>query len=369
MKAHSLLRHLKYVFLFPAVLATSFSGLVQAQSPYLSGPGNLATPPGLTVQSYSGGIGPLGATGPGPQQSSKGTGFQAQADGLTAIPPDTHGAVGPNHVISMTNTHVRIQNRAGTQLEYLPLNTWWGSTLVFDPRVIYDPFTDRFYACAVRALRATDSSILIRVSKTGNPLGSAGAPSTWWSQVFDVDATNVVWADFPTIGFNKNWITVQCNFFNVAGNIFARSHVYPFPKTAALAGAIPAPGFFFNLGNTSGATQQPAVTLDNSAEDMYFVNVWNTAAGALSVFRMSPPAVAGGNPTMTQVALPAAAPFALRPIAGQEEFSPQSGTGIKIAAGDGRIQNVVTRNGSIWCTHQVFYPATGTPTRSSVQWL
>lgn len=152
-----------------------------AQSPWLLLPSSTAIPPGVTVQTYGGGIGPLGAGAPGPKQSSFGTGFQAQPDGLTSIPPDTHGAIGPNHAVSMTNTHVKIQNRTGTQLEYIPLSTWWGSTLVFDPRVIYDPFTDRFYACAVRSgppNNLANSSILVRVSKTGNPVGATNAPST-----------------------------------------------------------------------------------------------------------------------------------------------------------------------------------------------
>jgi hypothetical protein len=141
----------------------------QAQIPTLPIPSNLAIPSGRTVRNYTGDIGPLGAAGSMPQQSSIGTNLQAQPDGLTSIPPDTHGAVGPNHAVSVSNTHVRIQNRAGTQLENMTLNAWWGSTQVFDPRMIYDPFEDRYYACAVRAGQSANSSILVRVSRTGNP--------------------------------------------------------------------------------------------------------------------------------------------------------------------------------------------------------
>src|SRR2546422_11515358 len=40
--------------------------------------------------------------------------FQAAADPGPEINPDTHGAVGPNHVMAMLNKVVRIQNRTGT---------------------------------------------------------------------------------------------------------------------------------------------------------------------------------------------------------------------------------------------------------------
>ena len=42
--------------------------------------------------------------------------FLALADDNTSIPPDTHGAAGPNHLMTTLNTQVRIQNRAGATL-------------------------------------------------------------------------------------------------------------------------------------------------------------------------------------------------------------------------------------------------------------
>ena len=47
-------------------------------------------------------------------------------------------------------------------------------------------------------------------------------------------------------------------------------------------------------------------------------------------------------------------------------FAPQAGSAQKIATDDARIYSVVYRNGSLWATHTVFYPAAG-PTRSSIQ--
>jgi hypothetical protein len=50
-----------------------------------------------------------------------------------------------------------------------------------------------------------------------------------------------------------------------------------------------------------------------------------------------------------------------------EGSAPELGTTRKIEANDSRVQNVVYRNGNLWCTHTVFLPA-GAPTRSAVQW-
>jgi uncharacterized repeat protein (TIGR01451 family) len=48
-------------------------------------------------------------------------------------------------------------------------------------------------------------------------------------------------------------------------------------------------------------------------------------------------------------------------------FAPQLGSTAKIYTGDARIQNVVFRNGTLWCTHTIFLLSSG-PQRSSVQW-
>src|SRR5437879_849108 len=51
-----------------------------------------------------------------PQQNSPGTttDFQGLTDNNTFYPPDTHGAVGTNHVVTILNSQVRILTRSGT---------------------------------------------------------------------------------------------------------------------------------------------------------------------------------------------------------------------------------------------------------------
>src|SRR5439155_13072134 len=103
------------------------------------------------------------------------------------------------------------------------INTFWSSTgasEVFDPRVQYDPYNNRWIVAASSNGDVASSSILVGVSATSDPQGTftlfrftvgcaAGAPSC--------DASGEV-ADFPMLGFNKNWLAVSWNQYQLAGS-------------------------------------------------------------------------------------------------------------------------------------------------------
>ena len=75
-----------------------------------------------------------------------------------SLPPDTQLAVGPNHVFEAVNGRIRVWNRptvTPTIAYDVDLGTFFGLTIfdfftvVSDPRVIYDPVSDRwFVSCA-----------------------------------------------------------------------------------------------------------------------------------------------------------------------------------------------------------------------------
>src|SRR6185369_668079 len=78
-------------------------------------------------------------------------GFGGTSDIHRFIPPDTAGAVGPNHVISASNDLFRVTDRSGAQLVQLLLEEFWAplnpdpNSLAY-PHVVYDSFNDRFVA-------------------------------------------------------------------------------------------------------------------------------------------------------------------------------------------------------------------------------
>ncbi|HZB46524.1 MAG TPA: DUF4214 domain-containing protein [Pyrinomonadaceae bacterium] len=289
-------------------------------------------------------------------------------DGFRSIPPDTHGAVGPNHLVVTHNGRVRVQTKTGQTLSTVGLKTFWsrlfpGKSLsemdVFDPKVLYDPYGGRFMITSCADRNKPESAVLVGVTQTSDPTGN------WFLYSADADPADLTWADFPSMGFNKNWIVVQMNMFAVAAGtsnagkffVFDKAQLYAGPSSIGVNG-ITVP--------TSGFTMAPAATYDPNLETLYVLQRWNGASGSLRVSAINN---VGGIPTLnTALSFPQVTNFTWQSTgAAQSDFAPQQGSAQKIQTNDDRMHGVVYRNGSLWCAHTVFTPR-GAPTRSVIQW-
>jgi hypothetical protein len=285
--------------------------------------------------------------------------FGALPDPNTVIPPDTHGAVGPSHLMVTLNSQVRVSDRDGTNPVDATLNGFWspvgGGSGAFDPRVIYDPYADRWITVACDNARSTSSAILLAVTQTGDP------GSIWDGYAIDADSGNLLWADFPSIGFNSKWVVVQVNMFTISmPNMWQRSHIYIFDRAMLYAGSAP----FTLIQDVNGFTQAPAHTYDMAQNDLYLVEDWNSGLRALRLSRISGSV---GSEALSVVGFPlASAPWQFAPPVA--DHAPQLGSAQKIATNDSRIQNLVYRNGSLWTTHTVFSSTPAPDGRASVQW-
>ena len=287
--------------------------------------------------------------------------FKALEDSGTSIPPDTHGAAGPNHLMVTLNTQVRIQTRAGGTISTVSLDSFWaalGNPNTFDPKVLYDPFNNRWmFTCTANAESST-SSVLIGVTQTSDPTGN------WKLYKVDADGADVAWADYPSLGFNKNWIVVTVNMFGNTDGTFKRSHIYAFNKANLYAFGATASHKVFS--DTNGFTMAPAITYDNALNTLYLVEDWDGHT-QLRISSLNGTAAAPTySTTHTFPTVTAANSWTFNPPGG--DFAPQQGTTRKIMNNDSRIQNVVYRGGSLWCAHTIFLPNTASPTRSAVQW-
>ncbi len=304
---------------------------------------------------------PLGAVG-GPWSPAPSASFQGLDDNLNNIPPDTHGAVSANHLMVTLNSEVGVQDRSGTILSRVSLEDFWASLSnpnAFDPKVLYDPYQDRWMTTACADSKSADSSLLIGVSQTSDPTGS------WNLYRVDGDPADLVWIDFPSMGFNVNWIVVQVNMYEMAGS-FSRSHIYVFDKADLYAGGT---GNYTLISRDNiGATQVPASTLDPTEATMYLATNWNgdiNGTGYLNLFTITG---AVGSEVLTQVGYPSTPnPWDHHPPNG-EDFAPQLGSTRKIQVNDARLHTLTFRNDSLWASHTVFLPAGGAPTRSAIQW-
>jgi len=306
---------------------------------------------------------------PAPTNSFDGEIDQAQGGGMSGIfniPPDTTGAVGTdsvNKVFVTLNNNYKIQNKAtGAQVSLVSITAFWaavGASGPFDPRVQYDRFNDRWILAAVSDRQTANTSVLVGISQTSDPSGSFFLFKVSARTGSDPAAVN--FADFPMLGFNKNWVVVS---FNMFASIFndGRAFVinYPLLRTGTFSAT-----FFTGI---SEFTMHPATTYSASEETEYLVSQGSSASAA---YKLSTITGTSASPVLT------IGSAKTRPGGGWTQpggnILPQamgtcSSTPMNIDVGDSFIRhNVVFRNNSIWYAQTVGLPA-GVLTRTAAQW-
>lgn len=288
--------------------------------------------------------------------------FPALGDNNVVIPPDTHGAAGPNHLMVMLNSQVRIQDKTGGTISTVSLNAFWasrgGGSGTFDPRIAYDPYGGRWIATACDDARSsTSSGILIGVSQTSDPTGF------WNLYKVDSPVLGTVWLDYPSLGFNKDWVTVHVNSFLVADDTFDGSFVFAFDKANLYTAGPVAVHTRFDLLPGDGATLVPAQTYDPALTTQYLMQDGPFFFDQLSIHILTGMV---GAETLTLFDGDVITPDVwdiFGPDAPQPGPPPDG-----IDAGDSRMRNVVYRNGSLWTAQTVFLPLNPAPDRASAQW-
>ena len=179
------------------------------------------------------------------------------------IPPDTMGAVGEDSFVELINGRYSVYSKSdGRRTQTSSLNQFWSDagvtpsgSFAFDPRVVYDPFSKRWFAASTDNAGG-DNNFLLAVSKSSDP--TVG----WTGFAIDSDSTNLRWADFPTLGFDRDGVYLAANMFPIAdrGGDF-RTTIIAVPKND-LIGATPTVANITELGNViSDTTELPMQTV------------------------------------------------------------------------------------------------------------
>jgi hypothetical protein len=291
------------------------------------------------------------------------------------VPSDAQAAVGASHLVAVTNAEIVVAAKTdGAVARRVGLDAMWAglkrdateALFAFNPRATYDALSGRYVIAAVANPREENSAVLVAVSRTSDPLGQ------WNVYRYDAEGAEVLWADYPTLGFNQKWIAVQVNMSSIAfANVIVRSEVYLVDKAAAYAGA-PGTGAASVLGrrttdNEFGATQMPAVTYDAAQADLWLAQTGAGNAGGVGTVRTFRVSGAVGSEVLTSGPSFTTASTWFTNQLPYPDLAPQSGTADKLQVNDTRMQAVVYRNGRLFFTHTVLLPAVGA-TRSAVQW-
>jgi hypothetical protein len=313
---------------------------------------------------------PVGASSLGPVFA---TSFAAIGDNNSSIPPDTMGAAGPSHLMTMLNTQVRIQNKTGGTISTVSLSTFWTSGTgitgtPFDPLMVYDSIDDRWIATCDANSRSANSEVFFAISATSDPTGS------WDFYEFEGDTNDVDWADFPGLGVNTNWIAITENMFTVSGGTFTGAKMWVIDKSTALAGGpltmtVFETGFDVAGGITS-STLKPCRTFGDE-QKLYVMDGSGFTSGGTQLLRMSEITGTPANPSWSATSGSVFGTHGLffvdTNFDGSQLDAPQLGTAALVKTNDRRMQNPVFRNGKIWCTHSAGLPV-GAVDRTAVFW-
>jgi hypothetical protein len=178
-------------------------------------------------------------------------------------------------VMVTLNNNSRIQDKTtGLVLRTVAMDTFWaaaGATSPFDPRVIFDPCNQRWLAAAATEAESAPSAILLGISTTSDPSGA------WTLFKFDADSGNSTWADYPTLGFNRNWVAISVNMFGMPPlEFFSETRVAAINYPSLLTGT--GTGVLFT--SIPDFAVQPAVTYSATENTLYAPNQSNSGSAS-----------------------------------------------------------------------------------------
>lgn len=333
------------------------------------------------------------AGGPSVPSPSPSQSFLAQEDGpkigttTFTIPPDTTGAVGLDKVFVNTNQNYRVEDKTtGAPLSTVSIDSFWstsGGSGFFDPRIDFDPYNQRWVLVSDSNSSTSSSSIEIAVSQTADPQGTYNiyrfvvgcAPASANCSI------QGEWADFPMLGFNKNWIAVSMNMFEINGTgpggaqnfVEGRVLVLNYPK--ARAGTLTNGDTTLFAGGSIGFCLHPVETYDPTQSTLYLPQHLSSASATYALSTIT------GTPAAPVLTIDPGEPRT-RPGGGWVQpggdILPQTCTGTAgvtcpnslrfIDVGDAQIRgNAVFRNNHIYYTQTVGLPA-GVLTHTAAQW-
>ena len=316
-----------------------------------------------------------GVTGPAPDAISPTppliTSFPGMMDIVLdnnrVIPPDTQGAPGPTHLVSLTNRGYAVLDRTTGAFDFGPisLQAFWAALGTgagqpaadpFDPKVVYDQYSGRFVVASDSGGNGAPSWVLLGVSKGSDPtLG-------WTLFAIDADATSPgEFADFPGLGLDPTSVYITNNMFNTPAGSFAGAKFWVVDKASMLAGGPITVSEFFNA--SLGATWRPAHAFGATAVNYVINEGWtdrtNSTHRWVRIERFSYP-----GPLITDLGFVRVADYGFDPLG----KAPQLGCAQTIDTGDTRLLNAILRGGQIWTTGSVDDPVKDGVGKAEVAW-
>ncbi len=226
---------------------------------------------------------------------------------------DAHGAVGPNHFIEFSDGRFAVYSKAdgrlqsplpGLPAEALNADDFWGNlgitvgNVSFNPRVLYDPFAQRWYAASSENPN-NPNRFLFAVSNSSDPTQG------WHAFGIDSDNDDTRWQDFPRLGFDQAGVYMVGFDKPVTGQTGSPQQtivaipkadlLLPTPTVANATTIEELPLYLFN-GTYLSTFAAPVTNLDNTGMPLRLLSNNLTDQGKLSLHSLNGPIT---NPTIT----------------------------------------------------------------------
>lgn len=279
------------------------------------------------------------------------------------IPPDITGAVGTNHIVEIINGSFAIYDKTtGALISQTSLDTFWLSaglptvqTGTFDPRLIFDPASGRWFASSLDApanASLIGNNILVAVSETSDPTGN------WTAFRFRADLEAQTFNDFLSMGIDENALYFTTSNLTINGVTSFEYSAYSIPLADLLA---PVPTIA-NLNRMEDNftffgedVRQPAIDFNTPNSQISLLGADETLGFSLTrntIFTFNGNSILGGTTNIT-------VPLYQAPQGGRQPGAPN------VENDSARFgSNIVNVNGSLWAAHAV----RGTGNNSVIRW-
>lgn len=277
------------------------------------------------------------------------TNFEGNLNGGSR-PGDLMVAVGPDHVISVANSTVRIRTKAGAVVQTVNANVFLGQSLLsssdfFDPKVAYDLLENRYLVLFDYVSGTISAGYFLAVSQTSNPMGG------WYVYYFDMKLDGATptnnWADYPGLGFCDDLVVMTGNMYTLPTS----TATFQYAKTRIVSkfdvyNGLPA--FYSDIldvpGTGSHFTLKPAISLSPTAVQYLLI----TPSGGGSAVQLYKITGGVGTPLLEKIGHLSVSSHGIPPN-GEQRDCPST----PIEGNDARTQDPVWRDGYLYAVNHV----------------
>ena len=248
------------------------------------------------------------------------------------FPPDGDIATSASWMVQTVNNQIVMFNWNTNAYVQKSFATFFGdgTYFLFDPRVLYDPYFDRFIIVADGCTNCENTTTNVSrfdlaVSQTGDPTGN------WIIYKFGVVTNNGDFADFPQMGMDLNSLIFTYSDF--LGNGSFDSRVFSLNKALMYSGR----GTGFTVFGGGTCTIAPPLVLDNNGVDyimQFCPNATFVSIGSLTDTGLTTAAVHMVDNTVDV------------DLSGVPPNAPQPGITYDLDTGDNRFENRSLQVGS-----------------------